>query len=261
MDADDLRRLAKSTGFDLATLEKDYALTWLLSGIYSEGSKLADLLIFKGGTAIRKVYFPEWRLSEDLDFTILKRAAPAKVRGSFDEAFRLLKEKSSIEYSFDAYTSGTYTILADVQFLGPLGFRNRIAHDISLKEKLVEDPVWKKVKPEYDDVPPFRIQVYSLNEILLEKIRSIMQRGKARDYYDVWRFMKEHSFNQSKIKKLLIEKCKISNVEYRPDLLFDEGRLSEAGKFWDIALSRLTKDLPDFQNVAAELRKLLAFVQ
>ena len=116
MNADDLRRLAKSTGFDLATLEKDYALTWLLSGIYSKDSKLADVLIFKGGTAIRKVYFPEWRLSEDLDFTILKGVAPAKVRGSFDNTFRLLKEKSGIDYSFNAFTSGTYTILADVQF-------------------------------------------------------------------------------------------------------------------------------------------------
>ena len=261
MDADDLRRLTKSTGFDLATLEKDYALTWLLSGIYSEDSKLANLLIFKGGTAIRKVYFPEWRLSEDLDFTILRKIVPAKVRGSFDDTFRLLKEKSGIDYAFNVFRSGPYTILADVQFLGPLEFKNRIALDISLKERLVEEPEWKKVKPEYDDVPAFRVQVYSLNEILLEKIRSIMQRGKARDYYDVWRFMKEHSFNEAKIKKLLIEKCKISNVDYRPNLLFDEDRLSEAGKFWGIALARLTKDLPEFQNVVAELRKLLAFVQ
>jgi predicted nucleotidyltransferase component of viral defense system len=32
-------------------------LTWLLSGIYWEDSKLRDILIFKGGTAIRKVTF------------------------------------------------------------------------------------------------------------------------------------------------------------------------------------------------------------
>jgi len=261
MDADELRRFAKSTGFDLATLEKDYALTWLLSGIYAEDSKLADMLILKGGTAIRKVYFPEWRLSEDLDFTILRRVSPAKVKRDFEKAFNLLRQRSNIQYSFNAFTGGTYTMLADVQFLGPLGFKNKIAHDISLREKLVEEPVWKKVKPEYEDVPGFTIQVYSLNEILLEKIRSIFQRGKARDYYDVWRLMKEYTFNQTKIKKLLVEKCKISNVEIRPDLIFDESRLSEAGKFWDIALARLTKNLPDFQCVVRELRKMLAFVQ
>jgi predicted nucleotidyltransferase component of viral defense system len=261
MEADELRRLAKSTGFDLATLEKDYALTWLLGGIYSKDSKLAEVLIFKGGTAIRKVYFPEWRLSEDLDFTILHRVSPATVRKDFENAFEVLKERSSIEYSFNAFTSGIYTILADVQFLGPLGFKNRIAHDISLKEKLVEEPVWKRVRPEYEDVPAFRIQVYSLNEIFVEKIRSIMQRGKARDYYDVWRLMKEHTFTQARIRKLVVEKCKISNVEYRPDLIFDGHRLSEAEKFWNISLSRLTKGLPDFHDVVTELKGMLGFLQ
>lgn len=46
MEEDDLRRLAKSTGFDVVTLEKDYSLTWLLGGIYSDGSKLRDVLIW-----------------------------------------------------------------------------------------------------------------------------------------------------------------------------------------------------------------------
>jgi predicted nucleotidyltransferase component of viral defense system len=36
MDENDLRRRARKTGFNVATLEKDYALTWLLSGIYQE---------------------------------------------------------------------------------------------------------------------------------------------------------------------------------------------------------------------------------
>lgn len=104
MDENDLRRRARKTGFNVATLEKDYALTWLLSGIYWEDSTLRDILIFKGGTAIRKIYFPEWRLSEDMDFTIMQE---------------------------------------------------------------------------------FEVLVYSPNEILVKKLRSILQRGKARDYYDV----------------------------------------------------------------------------
>ena len=259
MEADELRRLAKSTGFDVATLEKDYALTWLLSGIYSKDSKLSDMLIFKGGTAIRKVYFREWRLSEDLDFTILHRVSPATVRKDFESVFGMLKGRSGISYLFSGFTSGIYTILADIQFLGPLGFKNRIAHDISLKEKLVEEPVWKKVRPEYEDIPEFRTQVYSLNEILVEKIRSIFQRGKARDYYDVWRLMKENRFDRGRIRSLLVKKCEMTGIEFRPDLIFDQTRLSEAEKFWTIALARLTKDLPDFRTVLAELRSLLEF--
>lgn len=80
MDENELRRWARKTGFNAATLEKDYALTWLLSGIYREDSKLRDILIFKGGTAIRKIYFPEWRLSEAKKFWTI---ALARLTGTF----------------------------------------------------------------------------------------------------------------------------------------------------------------------------------
>jgi hypothetical protein len=37
---------ARKTGFDVATFEKDYALTWLLSGIYWNESKIRDILLW-----------------------------------------------------------------------------------------------------------------------------------------------------------------------------------------------------------------------
>jgi len=99
----------------VATLEKDYALTWLLSGIYWEDSKLRDILIFKGGTAIRKIYFPEWRLSEDLDFTIMQEVDTSSLKQGFEEVFLSVNTKSSIAYSFSAFNAGEYAIFADVQ--------------------------------------------------------------------------------------------------------------------------------------------------
>ncbi len=260
MDENELRRRARKTGFDVATLEKDYALTWLLSGIYWEDSKLRDLLIFKGGTAIRKIYFPEWRLSEDLDFTIMQEIAPQSLRQGFEQVFLSINKKSNIAYSFSAFNAREYAIFADVQFLGPIGFKNKIAHDISLKEKMVEKPLRIKVKPEYEDIPEFEVLVYSPNEILVEKLRSILQRGKARDYYDVWRLMKEKEFSPDKIRELLILKCQITGVEFKPNLIFDENRLSEAKKFWTIALARLTRDLPDFESVVKDLMLMLDFI-
>ncbi|MEW6603112.1 MAG: nucleotidyl transferase AbiEii/AbiGii toxin family protein [Thermoproteota archaeon] len=51
-------------------VEKDYVLGWILYGICS--SSISDKLTFKGGTSLSKVYFPgRWRMSEDLDFTLL----------------------------------------------------------------------------------------------------------------------------------------------------------------------------------------------
>jgi len=64
----DLRKKATELGLGVDTVEKDYVLGWMLYGVAS--SSVSAKLIFKGGTALSKVYFPDqWRLSEDLDFT------------------------------------------------------------------------------------------------------------------------------------------------------------------------------------------------
>ncbi len=47
-----------------------------------------------------------------------------------------------------------------------------------------------EVESNYPDIRRYRAVVYSLEEILAEKIRSILQRGKSRDYYDVWMLLK-----------------------------------------------------------------------
>jgi uncharacterized protein len=257
MNADDLRRLARSTGFDLATLEKDYALTWLLSGIYCQDSSLASFLIFKGGTAIRKIHFPEWRLSEDMDFTVIQTGAAKEIRHGFEDAFRWLKEKSGIQFRFNSFHQSKNAVLADVQFLGPLGHKNRISHDIALKETLVDDTQRVNVKPEYDGIPEFTCLVYSVDEILVEKLRSILQRGKARDYYDVWRLTREKDFDMARIQKLFEKKCNLTGVEFRPEEIFNEAKLADAERFWKIALERLTKGLPAFETVVRGLRETL----
>lgn len=64
----ELQRLANREKVALGILEKDYVLTEVLKAL-SQVSRLNEVLIFKGGTALRKVYFPHWRYSEDLDFT------------------------------------------------------------------------------------------------------------------------------------------------------------------------------------------------
>ena len=51
-----------------AVLERDYCLSWFLVGI-SQTRFLQEILVFKGGTAIKKCYIPDYRFSEDLDFT------------------------------------------------------------------------------------------------------------------------------------------------------------------------------------------------
>lgn len=238
---------------------KDYALSWLLYGIYS--SKLKDILVFKGGTALSKIYFPKtWRLSEDLDFTVADNAHDSKIKPMLEDCFEALNEKSGMAFSHSEFHAAVGHIIAAVQFSGPLG-KNSIRIDISLDETLVEVPFRKKISDEYPDIEKFDILVYSLDEIFAEKLRSILQRGKSRDYFDVWMLLNKGNFDKAKIKELFIKKCEYKNIEPSYGLFFETTKLNEARDFWKTGLARLMNDVPEFEAVISDLKKGLEFLK
>src|SRR6266571_7722716 len=51
-------------------VERDYALSYVLAGLAVQPA-LAETLVFKGGTALKKLFFADYRFSEDLDFSTL----------------------------------------------------------------------------------------------------------------------------------------------------------------------------------------------
>ncbi len=59
----EVRRKASERGVPERSIEHDYCLTWLLIAIGSDDF-LLERVVLKGGTCLRKVYFPEWRYSE-----------------------------------------------------------------------------------------------------------------------------------------------------------------------------------------------------
>jgi predicted nucleotidyltransferase component of viral defense system len=65
-----LDREKKKSVITFETIQQDYLLSWLLSGLYEHPS-LKEQLIFKGGTALKKCYFGNYRFSEDLDFSVI----------------------------------------------------------------------------------------------------------------------------------------------------------------------------------------------
>ena len=56
----EIQRKAYETGVRDTQIEKDYILTWLLSGI-AKHKRLSKVLVFKGGTVLKKVYFKDYR--------------------------------------------------------------------------------------------------------------------------------------------------------------------------------------------------------
>lgn len=232
IDAEQIRRLAREEKIGTAVVEKDYALTWLLSGFFLKDSRLKDSFILKGGTAIRKAFFPaKWRSSEDLDFTVVDRNDTNIIRESVQKILDLLLAESGIAYSVYSFHANPGAIIAYVQFRGPPNHPNKIKLDISLSEKMALKPELRMVKSDFVDLPDFKILVYSLKEIISEKIRSIMQRGYSRDYYDVWRLVKEeeNQFDKREIKNLLIRKCELKGIAYEPGFFSTKRDLKRLG--------------------------------
>ena len=66
----EIQLIARKVSVRDSQIEKDYILSWVLKGI-AEHSQLAEIFVFKGGTVLKKAWFPDYRFSEDLDFTLL----------------------------------------------------------------------------------------------------------------------------------------------------------------------------------------------
>ena len=66
-----LQQARKRLSIPWEVLERDYLLSWILAGI-GQVDSLRGTLVFKGGTALKKCYFGEYRFSEDLDFSGLE---------------------------------------------------------------------------------------------------------------------------------------------------------------------------------------------
>lgn len=101
-----LRVLARELGVRQGYAEKNYVNSWILWGIFTSG--YGENLMFKGGTALSKLYFPQsWRFSEDLDFGV-----EGRYQGSEDDLRGVLDtvtERSGIDTHGHKYvkTSGT----------------------------------------------------------------------------------------------------------------------------------------------------------
>jgi len=85
IEADIIRAIAAEKRIHLGIIEKDYVLSKVLMAL-SQIDLFNQNLLFKGGTALKKLYYPEWRFSEDLDFTSKSKLKPEDVKTIFQEA-------------------------------------------------------------------------------------------------------------------------------------------------------------------------------
>ena len=269
IDATEIRTLAAQAKIDPGIIEKDYVLSKVLMAL-SQIDLFNQSLLSKGGTALKKFYYPEWRFSEDLDFTSKEQLKPKEVKSVFQEAVDKVGKLFGLSMRVMEYSQypKTGNDLVSTQFKlgydGPLrkssGQKNNVRIDIAFEEKLISEPVKKKILSGYADDIDSELVVYSLEEILSEKLRSILQRGKSRDYYDVWILLKEYKadFSNDELWGILKEKCEFKSIPTpKTDDFFDTERTEEAGRYWERGLAHQLNNLPDFEKMLEELRPMI----
>jgi len=249
-----LRRIAREREMRLDLIEKDYALGWILYGITS--SSLRKKLIFKGGTALSKVYFPfDWRISEDLDFTLSNDATLDDISANLSDELPGIVEEASggitLDFKGKPFINPGF-LRARVQFTGPIS-KNTIKIEVT-KEGFIGEYATIDVPQNYD-YPEFRVLSYTLNNILAEKLRSMIERTRIRDYYDSWRLLKISVVDDS-VKELFIKKCEGKDILFQDvDIFFPDDLMETLEPYLD-TLTRLTAEpLPPLRQMIDELRK------
>jgi predicted nucleotidyltransferase component of viral defense system len=135
-----LQETRKRLGIPWEILERDYVLSWLLAGI-SHVEALQDTLVFKGGTALKKCFFGNYRFSEDLDFSGTGNVPTSKemeeaIREACDRAASMLDEYVPVEIVCERYTERephpggqeAFTIRVRLPWLGFLFLSSRQVH-------------------------------------------------------------------------------------------------------------------------------------
>ncbi|MFW6116909.1 MAG: nucleotidyl transferase AbiEii/AbiGii toxin family protein, partial [bacterium] len=257
----ELRQVAGRTGLGVGQTEHEYAVLCVLDAL-SQTSPLSSTFCLKGGTALRLLYFDDWRHSIDLDFSVLSAFPSEELRIHVEHWFDRVGVIHGVLVRLLDYHRANGAVRMRAQFLGPLRHPARLLFDITLDEPILLSPHQHQVVVSFFPALQPVVLTYGLEEILAEKMRTILQRGKARDYYDVWRLLKEKSadVDVALARSILGRKLAHKDVEMADVQAFlTPQHLEAAEAYWerDLAQQVAPQSLPDWAVVVEELEVLL----
>ncbi len=253
----EIQQKSREVGVRDQQIEKDYILSWILQGVALH-KQLSKIIAFKGGTVLKKVYFENYRFSEDLDFTLLNNELPnEQIFFWFKESFEYILEEANIRLSIidnNEHEDGGINFY--ISYIGPLGGQGnnkKVKVDISRSEKLEFKPVLRDAILGYSDLGKHELLCYQLEEVLIEKMRAVMQRMQARDFYDIWYLIEHNNMDVNLYLNEYANKCYnkiIDPSEFHKKLAL---RLPQYKGRWESSMGEQIKDLPKFDQVEREV--------
>lgn len=250
----EIRRIAGSLGVDPRVIDHDYVLGCFLHFL-SQQDEVKKSWVFKGGTSLAKCHFQGYRFSEDIDFTALEALTEAGVPRIVDTAKNMMQESIGIRTDFqetnvdvirDDY--GQESFEAKFSYRGaweyggsPRSLRVHVNRDETIAFAPQERSILHRFSDK-DQLPTSALHVYSLEEVLVEKLRAFSGRRKfaiARDLFDL-HYLSRQGVNIQAAVDAFEMKCRVKGIQV-PDLRLDRvlGRKEEYRLNWENQLEYL----------------------
>jgi len=179
------------------------------------------------------------------------------IKQAFVAAFEYIKEETNISLSLSDFGEHeTENINFFINYVGPLGgfgANKQIKMDISRKELLQFDINEREMFEKYSDNITCRLRCYSLEEVITEKLRSLLSRQQPRDFYDLWYLSEIEKIAMCDYVAEFEAKAKFKGLNPADLEKRIEKILPVFKARWSSSINEQIKDLPPFEQVSREL--------
>ncbi len=172
----EIARRARQLGVQPSHIERDYVLNHVLAAI----SEAETELTFRGGTALARVYWPDFRLSEDLDFLL---AHLADANGLLAAAVDVASERTRRALTMTRRRAHEGWFQAAIEWEGGV-----LQVDVNQAESPAPRVDRRPLQLAYSDLNDRErlISVVALGGILADKWYLLEERDEPRDLFDLW---------------------------------------------------------------------------
>jgi predicted nucleotidyltransferase component of viral defense system len=255
---------ANRVGVSERVIENDYVLSWVLVGIAD--SPLRREVAFKGGTALKKVYYADYRFSEDLDFTLVEDLPHSDLLEPLGEVLASLLGRVNLSLQLEAAELSAFQSTSlQISYVGPLGATGagrRLKVDFTRGELLLDQPIESRLRSPYSDYPGYAyLPTYTKEEILSEKLCALVGRREPRDLYDAHWLLESGEVDCTFLADRFRRKCehKKHDAARLPRVLRDQRATFE--KLWQARLAHQVVNLPPFDQVLRAVRRHVRALQ
>jgi uncharacterized protein len=272
-----LKPMVKDLDVSLSILQKDYALSFLLASM-AETPGLGDRIALKGGTALKKLFYPHYRFTDEVAFSTLEPGllpdGDELMQTAIGRMAALVEKRGPFEIIVDPQASNSPDAGQLLSYLVQVHFPNqakglcRLKVEIAVDEPLLLPVAMLPIRHEFSEPFGGEVQGYALAEIVAEKLRALLQsqgelanqgRGASQicqDYYDLWYILSRERL--AGIPDLVARKCAARGIAFpSPDVFANLDLMRTAQREWNIQLSPFLPHPPLAEKVLAEVRTMI----